>query len=80
MPCGSWTGPIELPFGEVESRHIRGPDEAVTALIDRWPNRRGPAYVKALTACRGAIAGRIDPEAARIDFMAAVHEAEAELS
>ncbi|EPE96929.1 DUF982 domain-containing protein [Rhizobium grahamii] len=76
MPCGLWNEPVDIPFGAIESRQIHGPDEAIMALIDRWPNRRGPAYVKALTACRAAIAGRLDPEAAKPDFLAAVREVE----
>jgi hypothetical protein len=76
MPCKPWNEPVDISVGEIESRHINGPDDAITALIDRWRNRRGAAYVKALTACRAAIAGRIDPEEARPHFVAAVQEIE----
>lgn len=79
MPADQWTIPVALPFEHVDIHEVTGPDEAVTCLTGRWPNRRGPGYVKALTACRGAIAGRVELERARAEFVAAINEVEAGL-
>ena len=76
MPSVPWHQPVSVPFGQIEFRQINSPDDAVTCLITQWPNRRGPRYVKALTACRAAIAGRMEAERARSEFVAAVNEIE----
>ncbi|MDL2408627.1 DUF982 domain-containing protein [Rhizobium calliandrae] len=76
MPGELWKQPVAISFQNVGSKSINGPDDAVTCLIDSWPNRRGACFIRALTACRGALAGRIDGEIARTEFVAAVHEIE----
>ncbi|MGO4440961.1 DUF982 domain-containing protein [Rhizobium sp. RAF56] len=76
MPSVPWQEPVRLTFGQLEFRLVNSPDEAVSCLITQWPNRRGPCFVKALTACRAAIAGRMDAEQARGEFVAAVREIE----
>jgi hypothetical protein len=44
-------------------------------LRDIWPNRRGERFIRAHNACRAAIAGRLDVEKARTEFLAAAEEA-----
>ncbi|GGF80446.1 hypothetical protein GCM10010924_04390 [Rhizobium wenxiniae] len=45
-------------------------------LTDRWPDLRGPHFVKARSCCRAALDGRRTPEEARQEFENAVSEAQ----
>jgi hypothetical protein len=50
--------------------------EAAEILVaSHWPRPRGPRHREAATACLQALAGEINPEIARLAFMAAAAEA-----
>jgi hypothetical protein len=68
-------GPIEVSFGVWRYRTVTGPFDAMICLTDLWPDRRGAHFVRARSACRGAIAGRVGAEQARAEFLAAAEEA-----
>ncbi|TCR67859.1 DUF982 domain-containing protein [Rhizobium sp. BK376] len=71
-----WDKPIEVGFGVSGYRTVTGPFDAMIVLTDLWPKRSGQRFIKARNACRAAIAGRIDVEDARREFLAAAEEAE----
>ncbi|MCR6502533.1 DUF982 domain-containing protein [Shinella sp. CPCC 101442] len=69
-----WKEPIEIQLGTIGTRKVEGPFEALIYLIDNWPNRSGPDFVKAKVTCKAAVEGRADAEVARRDFLAAAKE------
>jgi Protein of unknown function (DUF982) len=57
-------------------RNVGSVQEAAEILVSsHWPKPRGPRHREAATACLQALAGEINPEIARLAFMAAAHEA-----
>jgi Protein of unknown function (DUF982) len=57
-------------------RNVGSVREAAECLIGiHWPQPRGARHREAATACLQALAGEINPEIARLAFMAAAHEA-----
>lgn len=48
---------------------------ATEAVAANWPNRSGPHFIRAHLACKAAIEGRLELEAARQDFIEAAKEA-----
>jgi hypothetical protein len=74
MPNGTWKSPIEIQLG-VGTRKVSGPFDAFIYLTDNWPNRSGPHFIRAQLACRAAMEGRLEMEAARQDFIEAAKEA-----
>ncbi len=75
MPQTSWQKPVEVVFGSLGTETVNGPFEALVLLTDRWPDMRGPHFVRARSACRAALDGRSTPEEARRQFEDAVSEA-----
>lgn len=76
MPQASWQKPVQVAFGNLGTEEIKGPSEALVVLTDRWPDLRGPHFVKARSFCRAALDGRRTPEEARSQFEQAVSEAQ----
>lgn len=75
MPQTFWHKPVEVTLGQLGTEMVNGPFEALTVLTDRWPDHRGPQFVRARSACRAALDGRRSPEDARRVFEDAVSEA-----
>ncbi|WP_199628667.1 DUF982 domain-containing protein [Rhizobium sp. OAE497] len=75
MMSAKWNRPIEVSFGVLGYRTVTGPFDAMIVLTDMWPMKSGMHFIKARNACRGAIAGRIEAEDARSQFLAAAEEA-----
>ena len=71
-----WKRPIEVGFGVAGYRVVTGPFEAMICLTDLWPNKRGPQFIRARNSVDAALAGRGDPEQARMEFLAAAEEAQ----
>jgi hypothetical protein len=76
MPHASWQKPVHVAFGSLGTEIINNPSEALGLLTDRWPDLRGPQFVRARSACRAALDGRRTPEEARLQFEQAVSEAQ----
>ncbi len=75
MVIEKWHFPIKVPTGNSGSELVDGPFQAVIHLLDNWPDRSSASFIEARNACRGAIAGRVDPEVARAKFLAAIEAA-----
>ncbi len=71
-----WQKPVRVAFGSQGTEIINSPFEALIVLTDRWPDMRGPHFVKARSTCRAALDGRRTPEEARQQFEQAVSEAQ----
>ncbi|KKX34138.1 MULTISPECIES: DUF982 domain-containing protein [unclassified Rhizobium] len=71
----SWEKPVHVTFGHLGTEYVKSPFEALALLTDRWPDMRGPEFVRARSACRAALDGRKSPEEARQQFEQAVSEA-----
>ncbi len=76
MPQGNWQKPVQIAFGNLGTELVNSPSEALLMLTDRWPDLRGPHFVKARSCCRAALDGRRTPEEARQEFEHAVSEAQ----
>lgn len=76
MPQTVWHKPVHVTFGHLGTEIINSPSEALIVLMDRWPENRGPNFVRARSACRAALDGRRSPEDARQLFENAVSEAQ----
>lgn len=76
MPITQWEEPIRINTPASGYQTVKGPFAALIILLDEWPDLRGPAYVRARSTCRAAIAGRTTPEEAREKFLCAAREAE----
>ncbi|WP_275783144.1 DUF982 domain-containing protein [Pararhizobium gei] len=75
MPHAKWSQPVEVGFAQEGAQVVQGPAEALTCLLNTWPDLRGPRYVAARSLCRAAIDGRRSPEEAREVFISAAQEA-----
>jgi hypothetical protein len=71
-----WSRPIEVGFGVSGYRTVTGPFDAMIVLTDLWPNKSGLRFIKARNACKAALEGRADAEAALSEFLAAAEEAD----
>lgn len=80
MPQTSWQKPVRVAFSQIGIEDINGPSEALNLLTDRWPDMRGPQFVRARSLCRAALDGRRTPEEARLQFEQAVSEAQLHLN
>jgi hypothetical protein len=70
-----WTQPVDVVLeGWNHRRTITATCFACECLLTLWPDRRGPAYFKALRACAAAMQ-REDQTAARNAFIDAAREA-----
>lgn len=76
MPHTEWQKPVQVVFANLGTEAINSPYEALMILTDRWPDLRGPHFVKARSTCRAALDGRRTPEEARKQFEQAVSEAQ----
>jgi hypothetical protein len=74
-PNARWNEPVEISFPTTGSFKVAGPFEALAHLTDNWPAQQGLDFVKARSACRGALAGHRSVDEARIAFEAAAAEA-----
>lgn len=75
MPISAWEEPIKITLPLSGGQTVQGPFAALIFLLDEWPDLRGPAYVRARSVCRAAVAGRTSPEEARETFLSAAREA-----
>lgn len=80
MPQPNWQKPVRVAFGPLGTEVINSPFEALILLTDRWPDMRGPHFVRARSVCRAALDGRRSPEEARLHFEQAVSEAQLHLN
>ncbi|MFD1744261.1 DUF982 domain-containing protein [Rhizobium helianthi] len=75
-----WTKGVSLALdGPGQFRTIKTLQEASWALIDDWPLEEGEELDKALLIFEAALKGKKSPEAARMAFIAAAHEAGIEI-
>ncbi|MBU1314710.1 DUF982 domain-containing protein [Pseudorhizobium marinum] len=74
-PRDRWSAPVEIDLITTGKQEINGPFEALVWLTDCWPYQRGIQFVRARSACRGALAGHTSLETARDLFRGAVDEA-----
>ncbi|MDP9590095.1 UNVERIFIED_ORG: hypothetical protein J2W19_002651 [Shinella zoogloeoides] len=70
-----WKEPVMIQIGSGTSR-VAGPFEAIIHMMENWPRRTDPKFLCASIACKAAVAGRINAEEARRDFLAAAQEAD----
>lgn len=75
MPNNAWNAPVAVDFPHQERKIVGGPFEAMTCLIDRWPNMSGLKFLRARMACKAALDRRMSADAARVIFVEAVGEA-----
>ncbi|KQS98074.1 MULTISPECIES: DUF982 domain-containing protein [unclassified Rhizobium] len=75
MPTAKWANPVEVGFAQDGPQMVQGPFDALTCLMDTWPDVRGPQYVAARSFCRAALDGRKSAEEAREVFISAAREA-----
>jgi hypothetical protein len=75
----SWEKPVNVTFGHHGTECVKSPFEALALLMDRWPDMRGPQFVRARSCCRAALDGRRTPEEARRQFEEAVSEAKLQM-
>lgn len=75
MPNSTWASPVTVQFPHKDRQIVAGPFEAMTCLTDSWPNMSGLKFLKARTACKAALDGRLSADAARTEFAEAVQEA-----
>jgi hypothetical protein len=73
-PNARWNEPVEIAFPS-GSHKVSGPFEALAHMTENWPAAQGLDFVRARSACRGAIAGHRTVDEARIAFEAAAAEA-----
>jgi len=73
-PNARWNDPVEITLAS-GSHQVSGPFEALAHMTDNWPAEQGLDFVRARSACRGAIAGHKTIDEARIAFEAAAAEA-----
>lgn len=75
-PKAYWSASVDIDFVSTGRQEVRGPFEALVWLTDHWPYRQGIRFVRARSACRGALAGHTSLEEARAAFAVAVEEAQ----
>lgn len=75
MTIPAWGEPIIINMPLSGRQTVQGAFAALIFLLDEWPDLRGPAYVRARSMCRAAVAGRTRPEEARETFLHAAREA-----
>ncbi|MGI2031110.1 DUF982 domain-containing protein [Rhizobium panacihumi] len=68
--------PIYVRIGYGSSETVKGPDEALHYLMQRWPLDRGTKYDLAGIAVSNAVERRASAEAAKEAFIAAAIEAQ----
>jgi len=73
-PNARWKEPVEIAF-PTGSHKVSGPFEALAHMMENWPASQGLDFVRARSACRGAIAGYKTIDEARVAFEAAAAEA-----
>ncbi|MGK9055658.1 DUF982 domain-containing protein [Neorhizobium petrolearium] len=74
-PSDRWSKPVTLDLTTTGRTSVEGPFEALIYLTESWPAHKGLHFVKARSACRGALAGHRSLEEARAEFEAAAEEA-----
>lgn len=74
-PNARWSEPVEVTFPNSGSQKVTGPFEALVHLTENWPGQQGADFVRARSACRGALAGHRSIDEARQAFEAAAAEA-----
>lgn len=76
MKSQYWTRPVDVTLEGLNNRRtITATCFACECLLTLWPDRRGPAYYRALKACSEAMRGRQDQSVARSAFIDAAREA-----
>jgi hypothetical protein len=76
MQSQYWTTPVDVMLeGRNNRRTITATCFARECLLTLWPDRRGPAYFRALRTCSEAICGRQQQSDARSAFIDAALEA-----
>lgn len=70
----SWDVPVYVRIGCGVTETIRGPEEALDFLLNRWPSERGKYHGLAKLACAGALVNLGSPEVAREAFNASAIE------
>lgn len=78
MNCGSicWAEPVRVRIGHGIPIDIDGPQSALNAMTQRWPDERGESYERARRLCMAALGRRVAAASIRDDFIAACLEAE----
>ncbi|GAC1045596.1 hypothetical protein thsrh120_56010 [Rhizobium sp. No.120] len=70
-----WTHPVRLAAGGRDDQMIRGPEEAIHFLSQRWPCKRNSAYINAKAKCAAAVLHKVPVEASRAAFVTACVDA-----
>lgn len=78
-PNSQWDRPVDISIPTTGSHKVGGPFEALVHLTEHWPTTQGLCFVKARSACRGALAGHPTLEEARLAFEAAALEAQRQI-
>jgi hypothetical protein len=74
-PNDKWSKPVRLDLANSGRLEVSSPFEALIYLTEDWPAHQDLRFVKARSACRGALAGHRSVEEARTEFEAAAEEA-----
>lgn len=81
VPGKPWLMPVKLELpGSGGYRTISNTREAISCLMEHWPETRGQAYRAALQTCVDVMDGRMGPDSARDAFRKAAEEAAIELT
>ncbi len=70
-----WKNSVNIRIGSGRAEIITGADDAIAALLNRWPGEHGPHYNEAKRICGMTTAGDFSSEVAREAFIAAAVEA-----
>lgn len=70
-----WSTPVTVRVGYGFPEPVRGPQQALDYLTQRWPVRDGIYYNKALAECVASLERKMAPEAVRDSFVLASIEA-----
>lgn len=71
-----WKIPVCITTPQRLIKVIRGPEEALAALMRSWPDiARGAKFAVAKRTCIAALCGRETTQNARLSFVNACHEA-----
>jgi hypothetical protein len=70
-----WGEPVWVKVGYGAPEAVRGPSEAVSYLISRWPAERDHIYYDAERRCKLALRNEVECEVARVAFIRAAQEA-----
>lgn len=77
MKCSNicWVKPVKVHVGYGIQIDIDGPQAALNAMTQQWPEIRGEHYDRARSLCMAALGRRVSAASIRDDFVEACREA-----